>query len=180
MMRKLILGVAAVAALALPSIASADTPRYQSQSATFTMVQPAGAYHQFDNVWTHDFTVTSNPCNGSFEGTGVQTGSDQNGPYTNTWTIAGTFGAGNTASFTATRADGLVLSLDNAPMDSATVSIATLNVSTPDVIEEKLSKPVFANTSNYRNHGEYVRQAGDRADAAHSCIGMPIVSGAGA
>ncbi len=27
---------------------------------------------------------------------------------------------------------------------------------------------------DFKNHGEYVKQAGDKADAAHSCIGMPI------
>jgi hypothetical protein len=30
------------------------------------------------------------------------------------------------------------------------------------------------NSTNYRNHGDYVTQRGGGADAAHSCIGMPI------
>jgi hypothetical protein len=186
-MRKLIMFASALAALVVPSIASADVPRYQTQTAKFTMIQPANEYHQFANVWTHDFTVTTNPCNDTFSGTGVQTGHDGNGDYTATWDITGKFGAGNTVTFTATRADTLVLGLTNAPMDNVlggtngTVTIAStefagLPLVTPDVIEEKLSAPVFSNLSNYRNHGAYVSSVGGGSDAAHSCIGMPIVS----
>jgi hypothetical protein len=29
-------------------------------------------------------------------------------------------------------------------------------------------------SSNYKNHGQYVKAMGGGADAAHSCIGMPI------
>src|SRR6185369_14981818 len=63
LMRKLIpvaASIAAIAALAAPSLASADVARYQSQTSTFTTTQPAGAFSQFDNVWTHNYKVTIN------------------------------------------------------------------------------------------------------------------------
>ena len=37
----------------------------------------------------------------------------------------------------------------------------------------KVTKPVI-NTSDYKNHGQYVKAMGGGDDAAHSCIGMPI------
>jgi len=44
------------------------------------------------------------------------------------------------------------------------------------VLEFKVTKPVFTNVSNWKNHGQYVSAQGGGADAAHSCIGMPINS----
>lgn len=186
-MRKLILAATTIAALAVPAIApafaSADVARYQNETATFTVTQPAGAYHQWDNVWTHSFTnVTVNPCNNTFSGNGVVSGADQNGPYTANETVTGSFGNG-TVSFTATRDDGLVTTLTNAPTGdlslTAPITIATLSeggsvVNTPDAIEMKVSAPVITNTSSFKNHGEYVSSNGGGSDAAHSCIGMPI------
>ena len=52
----------------------------------------------------------------------------------------------------------------------------TMATSSPEVswaLEFKVGATTSA-TSNYRNHGDYVSQAGDKADAAHSCIGMPV------
>jgi hypothetical protein len=189
-MRKLILAGMAVAVLAVPavsmataSVASADVARYQKQTATFTVTQPAGAYHQWDNVWTHSFTnVTVNPCDSTFSGNGVVSGADQNGPYTANETVTGSFGNG-TVSFTATREDGLVTTLSNARTGDlslgAPTTIASLSkdgqvVNTPDAIEMKVSQPEFHNTSSFKNHGDYVSSQGGGSDAAHLCIGMPI------
>jgi hypothetical protein len=66
-----------------------------------------------------------------------------------------------------------VYSLSNAPLDNSTVTLATSTPAVPWALEFKVGKTAGA-SSNYRNHGDYVSQAGDRADAAHSCIGMPI------
>ena len=96
-MRKLIIAavtVASLAALAVPAIASADVARYQNETATFTVTQPAGAYHQWDNVWTHNFNVTVNPCDSTFTGTGSVSGHDQNGDYSANETVTGSFGNG--------------------------------------------------------------------------------------
>jgi len=58
----LAVAVAAVAVMALAATASADVPRYQTQSMTLTAVQPEGAVGQWQNVWTHTYNVTLNPC----------------------------------------------------------------------------------------------------------------------
>ena len=67
-MKKIIIGVIAVAMLAIPSIASADVARCEASvpvnttvtTATFTALQPKDTVGQFTNVWKHDFTVTVN------------------------------------------------------------------------------------------------------------------------
>lgn len=166
--------IAAVASFTVAATASAGVERYQTQTATFTVTQPAGAVGQWDNLWTHDYTVTVNPCDGTFTGTGKVYGHDQNGSYSANETIRGTFG-GEKVSLTATRSDGLVYSLANAPFGGA-VTIATLNQVVPWVIEMKVTKPVITSTSNFKNHGDYVSSVGGGADAAHSCIGMPVNS----
>ena len=156
--------------MAVASFASAGVARYQSQSMTLTAVQPEGAVGQWQNVWTHTYNVTLNPCDGSFSGDGSLSGTI-NGFYSNE-TITGHLD-GNAVSFTATRPDGVEYSLSNAPLDNTTVTLAT---STPTVqfdLEFKVSATMKA-TSDYKNHGEYVASQGGGSDAAHSCIGMPI------
>ncbi len=125
-MKKFILAVAvaAVATMAIVSSASAGVERYQMQTMTITAVQPEGAVNQFGNVWTHTYNVTLNPCDGSFEGVGSLKGT-VNGPYDGSETITGHL-VGDMVSFTATRSpDGVVYSLDNAPLDNSTVTMAT-------------------------------------------------------
>ena len=121
-MKKIILAavVAAVASMAVASFASADVARYQTQTMTITVVQPENAVSQWTNVWTHTYNVTLNPCDGSFSGIGSVSGT-LNGSL-NTETITGRL-VGNTVSFTATRYDGFVYSLSNAPLDNATVTL---------------------------------------------------------
>ena len=168
--------IAAVASIVVAATASAKVERYQLQTATFTVTQPAGAVGQWNNLWTHTYTVNVNPCDNSFTGTGNVSGQDQNGPFSAAETITGTFANGK-VSLTATRpVDGVVYSLANAPTDNTTVTLATLNVAVPWIIEMKVTKPVFTNTTDYKNHGEYVSSQGGGPDAAHSCIGMPITN----
>ena len=156
--------------MALAATASAGVDRYQTQSMTLTAVQPEGAVGQWTNVWTHTYNVELNPCDGSFSGDGSLSGTI-NGPYSSE-TITGHFD-GNAVSFTATRPDGVVYSLANAPLDNTTVTLATSTPVVPWALEFKVSKTMTPK-SNYRNHGDYVSQMGGGADAAHSCIGMPI------
>jgi hypothetical protein len=167
----LALAVAAIATMAVVSSASADVARYQTQSMTITAVQPEGAVGQWTNVWTHTYNVTLNPCDGSFSGTGSLSGT-LNGPYSNE-TITGHLDDGNTVSFTATRPDGVVYSLTNAPLDGTTVSYATSNPSVSWPLEFHVTNTMGA-FSNFKNHGDYVSSPGGGSDAAHSCIGMPV------
>jgi hypothetical protein len=195
-MKKIILAlaIAAAASMTIVGYASAGVERCEAtvpvtttvKTATFTMIQPANAYEQWSNVWTHDFTVTVNADN-TFNGTGVQNGTDANYPsgYTANWTITGTFNADKTVSFTATRpVDGLKLTLTNAVMDNSTIAIATHNVPSVTLpIEEKLSAPTFESTltttpgtESVKNHGQFVKTQGGGKIAAQACAGMPLNS----
>ena len=177
-MRKLIIAATTIAALAVPTImpalASASVDRYQTQTATFTTTQPAGAFGQFDNVWTHNYKVTINPCDNTFSGTGVETGQDQNGAKAFNETVTGTFNADGTTSLVNTRDDGVVWSLTNAKTDNSVTLAQLIAPAGPSNLEFKMTPKTITSTSNYKNHGEYVSSQGGGSDAAHSCIGMPI------
>ena len=92
---------------------------------------------------------------------------------------------GNTISFSATRAsDGVKYALsgpisetltleDDALIAQAWFGDGTAIDTSPNDLEFLVSKTT-TNTSSYKNHGEYVKAMGGGADAAHSCIGMPI------
>jgi hypothetical protein len=183
-MRKIIAAVAsitAIAALVVPSLASASVQRYQAQTATFTLTQPQYVNHQFGTVWTHKVTVDVNPCNNTFTGTGVVTGAG--GERLPTEQFTGSFGANNSVSFSMTRPDSdYITTLVNGVSNGTTISHPTTSspngyVDSPDVIDMKVTAPVFTDTSDYKNHGDYVSSVGGGPDAAHSCIGMPVNSG---
>lgn len=193
-MRKLRIfpALAAVAMLAIPSVASADVPRCEASvpvnttvtTATFTWTEPANVAHQFENVWTHNETVivTGN----SFEGTGVQDGTDANGTQHFTESITGSFGGsplGSTVSFVTQRNDGVSHSVTNAPTDGSLV-IGTATAPTFTVsIDMHIATPVFTTattttvgTESVKNHGQYVKALGGGKVPAQACAGMPLVS----
>ena len=173
-MRKLIIAGMAVAMLAIPAVASADVPRYQTQDATFTVTTPSGA----GGLWTTKYKVTNNPCDDTFTGKGVVNGLDYDGEKTFNEDVKGTFNSDGTVSLTASR-DPLYVSswsLTNAPMDGSTETQATTNPTVGWTVKMKVTAPEFGNKSTYKNHGQYVKAMGGGDDAAHSCIGMPLNS----
>lgn len=180
-MRRFILAGAAIGALAIaalaPALASADVQRYQTQTATFTVTQPAGQWDNWSNVWTHVYTVNFNPCDGTFTGTGVVSGNDGSTSFDKSpEKITGSYANGY-ISFTATRdVDGVSWTLAHAKTDGTTETDATTKPTVSWRVEAKVSPLKFTATSDYKNHGDYVSAMGGGADAAHSCIGMPINS----
>ncbi len=190
-MKKIILAlaIAAAASMTIVGYASAGVERCDAsapvtvKTATFTMIQPANAYEQWSNVWTHDFTVTVADDN-TFSGTGVQTGKDANYPngYTAEWKITGKFLDGDKVSLVATRpVDGLVLTLNDETMgdDIATVATHNINAVLPP-IEEKVSAAVTEVVTtpgeSVKNHGQFVKAQGGGKIAAQACAGMPLNS----
>ena len=171
-MRKLILIGMAVAMLVVPAVSSADVQRYQSQDATFTVNQPKDATGQFNNVWRHEFKVTVNPCDGTFWGIAP---TYDNGASSPTWTetVTGKFGNGTVSFDTVPVGGGATFKVTDAPYNTSVIAESTW---TQNIIEMKASAPSFKNTSDYKNHGQYVKAMGGGDDAAHSCIGMPINS----
>ncbi len=137
-MKKFFIVAGALAALAIPSVASADVPRCAAPvtaTTTFTVTEPANAEHQFENVWTHTYTVTIQ-ADGSFVGTGEITGSDANGTYDEQVpshngadeNIVGKFSEVNTVSYVSTRSDGLKYTLTNAPTNGSLITDAKVNL----------------------------------------------------
>ena len=171
-MRKFIIAGMAIAMLAIPAVASADVPRHQAQTATFTVNQPKDTTGQFDNVWRHEFKVTVNPCDGTFSGVAP---TYDNGASSPTWTenVTGSFGNGTVSFDTVPDGGGATFKVTDAPYNTSVIAESTW---TQNIIEMKASAPVFTNFTNYKNHGEYVKAMGGGDDAAHSCIGMPINS----
>ncbi len=124
-------------------------------------------------------TSTLNPCDNSFTGAGQTVGTGFTGLYT-AETITGHFDGttlGYTATYLGPNATGLKYAL-NGPISSTLIATAwdangnAINTS-PNVLEFHVSQTMTP-SSHYRNHGDYVSQMGGGADAAHSCIGMPI------
>jgi hypothetical protein len=171
-MKKFIIAGMAVAMLAIPAVASADVQRHQEQTATFTVNQPKDATGQFSNVWRHEFKVTVNPCDGTFEGTAP---TYDNGASSPTWTenVTGSFGNGTVSFVTDPIGGGATFKVTDAPFNTTVIAESTW---AQNIIEMKSSAPSFKNTSTYKNHGQYVKAMGGGDDAAHSCIGMPTNS----
>jgi len=170
---RLLVLAGAVVVLAVPTAvvpaaaaASADVSPYQTQ-ATFTVTTPYTQAGQWNEVWTHNYTVTVNPEDGSFAGTGIQY--DINMEQTDTETITGTFAPGS-VTFAARRGDdGVSWTLTDATYGAA-VTLADVRPGSP--VEMKVTSPVF-NTPRVSNQGDYVSQTGG-GDAPQACIGKPI------
>jgi hypothetical protein len=164
-MKKLMLGVLAALTLAAPlALAAVPANAEVTRTATFTAIQPAGQVSQWDNVWTHVYTVTVQ-SDGTFIGTGVEDGQDQSGPAHFTETVTGSFGVGTT-TLTAVRDDGVTWTLLNAPNDGTTVTLTETNPAVSWILEFKVTAPVYDAVPPVvvRNHGECV------SGAAHAGI----------
>lgn len=121
----------------------------------------------------HTYSVTLNPCTDTFSGTGaVQVGA--------TWlaieTISGTYD-GSTLSFYAsypTPSPNVAYGINDVPVVSGSFSGTGYRDYFPGTRSWPVTGTVTVTaTTDYANHGAYV-SADPGADAAHSCVGMPI------
>ena len=158
-MKKIILAaaVAALAVMAVASSASAGVGRYQTTTSTLTVSALGGAY-------VHTYTITTNPCDNSFSGTGgiaslplseTINGTLKGDNITIHGTYLGDYKPGYTWNYEGSLNGG------NAS-DS-------MNQTVPLTFNNSLTS-----NSDFKNHGDYVSSQGGGSDAAHSCIGMPI------
>ncbi len=146
----LLVGLVAGAASANGGVA-----RHQATTVDYT-IMVLGTYQ-------HDFVVTTNPCTGGLTITGMTPVAS--GYYT-TETVTGTLAAG-VISFNSTY---------NGPYNAGYTWSGSFPVA-GGALSGQFTGTVSAgaNTAtSYKNHGEYVAAMGGGADAAHSCIGMPI------
>lgn len=151
----LLVGVAAAPALAAPY----GPARYQVATTTYTILVL--------DTYTHTFVVTLNPCDGSIAITGS---TPIDGGYYTTETVTGTLAAG-AISFNSTY---------NGPWDPGYSWSGSFPVAGGALSGMYTGTVAVASTTStsYKNHGDYVSSVGGGADAAHSCIGMPITPGA--
>jgi hypothetical protein len=150
-MRKFIAAasVAVTTVLAVASVASADVPRDQVQTATLT-----STVHYQGTDYVHTYNI--NIAGGTFTGTGSVLGSIPE-------TISGTMNGSAVSSFSAAYQNGSGYTWNSAGSDSLGQTFSVTNVLTNV-------------TDTFKNHGQYVSQNGGGDDAAHSSIGMPINS----
>ena len=138
-MRKFIItgmAVAMLAAVALPSVASADVHRYQSQTGTLTTHV---AYGSDSSV--HTYKVTINPCNSTF------TGNDGSSRWAENEQITSGTIAGTDITFHAIYPDGYRWDVASGGNGSDVVG-RTFQV-TNDL--------TITNVSNYKNHGDFLK-----------------------
>lgn len=158
----LVTGSLLVGLMAVPSLAAqGGTARYQVGTTSYTIMVLG--------FFEHDYVVTFNPCDGSIAITG---GTPDTSTYYTTETVGGTLDNG-VISFSSTY-DG--------PYSPGYTWSGSFPVGGGDLSGDFTGTVTVADTSTttYKNHGDYVSSMGGGADAAHSCIGMPTVSGAGA
>jgi len=161
------------AALIAMAPASADVARHQILTLQYDQVD---YYLKGDasRAYPQSFTLTLNPCDGTVSGPG----------------LAPPFGD----SFTAGAIDGFQISYDSTYVVNGqtnyavTVDNAMLakdysisgqwsdNWSQGPQVGSVFANKPFVTSTAYRNHGDFVSQNPDKNDAAHSCIGMPVVS----
>lgn len=166
-MKKTIAAVAsvtAIAALAVPALASASVDRYQMQTGTLNV--SVGYQTVPDLASVHTYTgVIVNPCDGTFtsdNGSGIWTNGGE--------TISGKISNGVITSFTATYPGSYRWYFDSAkPTNVAGYDNEGRTFDVTNALP-------LTNLTNVKNHGEYVSSQGGGDDAAHSCIGMPINS----
>jgi len=155
------------------SAGAASVARYQIQTLQYTVTVEGG--------YTHSFTVTVNPCNGTFTATGQYPALPATASVYEAMT-GSTDGLGG-LSFTAayyndaafTSPTGYWWSFSGSFIDSnLDISGMLTNSSQGQSGLTVNGTLVSATSSNYVNHGQYVSAMGGGSDAAHSCIGMPM------
>jgi hypothetical protein len=147
----LLVGVAAAPAIAAPY----GPDRYQTTTTNYTILV-LGTY-------THNYVVTFNPCDGTIAITGS---TPEGSGYYTTETVTGAL-AGGVITFSSTYV---------GPHDPGYTWSGSFPVGGGALSGMYWGTVTAAPTEStaYKNHGEYVADAGGGADAAHSCIGMPI------
>ena len=150
-----------VGVVAGPALAASGAPdRYQVGTTSYTVAVL--------DTYMHTFVVTANPCDGTIAITGATL--VDSGYYT-TETVTGTLVNG-VISFTATY---------NGPHNPGYTWSGSFPVGGGALSGEFTGTVTAAPTTftTFKNHGDYVSSMGGGADAAHSCIGMPMTSRSG-
>ena len=189
-MRKFIIGILAIAMLAIPSVASADVPRCEASVPVNTTSRPRRSRSPAEG---HDQPVqqrvearlTPSPSNADNTFTGTSTVTDNGGSVAWTESVTGTFNADKTLiSFRHHSLVGWRRDVQGDATRRWTTSRWTVESTwTANEIEMKISAAGVHRRSDddprhrvRENHGQYVKAQGGGKDAAQACAGMPLNS----
>lgn len=147
------------------SPANADVERYQEGTFTWTVT--------VNNTYVHQFVVGYNPCGGGL--TPISGNYISPGSWPENFSVTMSNGTvsidavypqnGYSWGFTASYADGMISGPISSFYGPGVASVVVTGNS--------------ADMSDWANHGAFVAANSDKADAAHSCIGMPVSSNKG-
>jgi hypothetical protein len=157
----LVLALAVLSVAASAVVAGANVERYQyvDYELTITSVNDNPAY------W-HDFSIQYDPYGDWSEGTGTYAGgSETPSGYAATDDMLSFQSVYDTGAYTwypsfVLEDDETLTFVDDFGVDNVTAAEGTYT----------------ATESEYKNHGQFVREAEDKKSAAHSLIGMPTKS----
>ncbi len=171
--------VSSLAVIGLSSGAGASVQRYQFETMDITVALFSSASTS-GNV--HEYTVTLNPCDNTFAGSGGGY-LGLNGPEYVTESVSGTYVGGvfslNSTYNGTTYGAPYTYSVGpvGIPLNTETPSSAsTWSTGVPAGVYPVFVTLSVTAESSYANHGQYVSSQGGGSDAAHSCIGMPVQS----
>ena len=169
--------VAMIGALAVVGVAGpagASVARYQIETLQYTVT--------VEGAFTHSYTVTVNPCDGTFTATGQYPALPSAASVYETLTgytdgMGGLYFTGTYYSDAAlTNPTGYWWTFAGSFTDSSLDFSGFLTSDAYHSSELPVTGTLdsFSATS-YSTHGQYVASNGGGSDAAHSCIGMPMV-----
>jgi hypothetical protein len=172
-----LLGSLAVVGLSGAAGASVQRNQISTLDITVAVFAPAAS-----SANVHEYTVTLNPCDGTFSGTGGGFYGLTGAEYV-TESISGSYTAGS-LTLNATY-DGTVFgnpyTYTSGPVNVPLNTETSTTVDTWSGATSAGTYPVWvtvsvASTTSFANHGQFVAAAGGGSDAAHSCVGMPVQS----
>ncbi|MDE2282372.1 MAG: hypothetical protein KGJ92_06330 [Actinomycetales bacterium] len=166
--------IGALGVIGVAGSAGASVARYQIETLQYT-VTVAGSF-------THSYTVTANPCDGTFTATGQYPASPAEALIYETLTgytdgVGGLYFTGTYFSDSAlTNPTGYWWTFAGSFTDSNLDFSGYLTNDKYHSSELPVTGTLDSfSATNYSTHGQYVASSGGGSDAAHSCIGMPMV-----
>jgi hypothetical protein len=172
--------VGSLAVIGVSSSAGAAVMRNQieTMNVIVSVFSPAAT-----STNVHEYTVTVNPCDGTFTGWGGGYSSlAATSPYV-TEVVSGTY-VGGVFTINSTYNGTTYGSPYTYTVGPVAVPLTVETTSTAFTWSTGVpagSYPVWVtlnatSASSFVNHGQYVSSVGGGDDAAHSCIGMPVTS----
>ena len=154
--------------------------RNQIQTLNYLVTATAGGVD-----YTHSYTVSPDPCDAGFTGTGQYPAAPAPATYDEvlSGSVAGQPGPGVALSYTDQYIDpgtghptGYTYSFVGHFTDAQGDFVGTANGSDGQSNIPVTGQITGASQTNYANHGQFVSANPNKNDAAHSCVGMPVQS----